>query len=234
MKIQFLFLISLVFTNFIRAQKDKFQIQITADDKESIHGFSFWNEIKVVSKDTSFYYSLHSYTPDTVTITKKGIYTVSCKSVFNHSISKSVEIKKKGKTKIKLQGMRDFYKHAPEAINLTERVKNMDTLIIICSTGNPAISYSKIGIVKKDGKYIAMQFKGLTDDIFQVMQISDLQYAEVIKFEAIGKKLKPNPSCETPETYTIELNREIFSFVDTSCQWHGFDVLKAVLFILER
>ena len=213
-------------------QSNNYALEIHTDDKSTLHGFSYWGEVKITSKDTSFYYALHSSNPDKIEGLKKGMYTVTCTSVFNHSVSKVVDLGKKKLSKIKFKGLQSYYKKAPEIINLSERIKNNDTLYIIFSSNHSGmIAYEKLGIVKKNGKIIAIQFKGLTSDIFQEAGIAEDQFKDVIKFELEAKKLKANPSCNNYETYSMELNGEIFSFVDKTCSWQGLNALKASLFV---
>ncbi|MFL5753406.1 MAG: hypothetical protein ACJ76F_08365 [Bacteroidia bacterium] len=213
--------------------QNNYSLKLITDDKLSAHSFSYWGEVRVKSADTSFYYSLHSVFPDVVNVNKPGTYTITCTSVFGDAISKTVKIKKP-ESKLKLKGMKSYYKAAPTLINLSERMKNNDTLFIVYSTGYPAFYYEKIGVAKKDGKYYAIQYQGLTTDIFQTMQINENQFKEVVKFEMLSKELKPSPSCSNPEFYTLELSREIYSFTDASCNWNGFNNLKSVLFIVEH
>src|ERR1700756_3239112 len=79
----------------IFSQNNLFSLQIITDDKPSVHGFSYWQQLKVVSKDTSFTYQLHSSTPDVISNLKPGIYKIAVSSVFNHYISKKIELHKK-------------------------------------------------------------------------------------------------------------------------------------------
>ncbi len=213
-------------------QNNTYTLELSTDDKPTVHGFSYWGEVKITSKDTSFYYALHSSKPDKIEGLKKGIYKVTCTSVFNHSVSLSIELGKKKVSKLKFKGLNSFYKKAPEIINLTERLKNNDTLYIVFSSNHSGIlAYEKLGIAKKDGKYTAIQFKGLTSDVFQEMGITDAQFNQVIKFEFQAKKLISNPACYAPEIYTMELKGETFLFSDNTCSWKGLDNLKGSLFV---
>ena len=207
-------------------------IEIIADDKPTIHGFSYWGEVKISSKDTNFYYALHSNKPDIIGGLKPDVYTITFTSIFNKSVAKIVDLNKKKKCKVKFKGLNSFYKKAPEMIMLSERIKNNDTLYIIYSNNSSgAIEYEKLGITKKDGNYIALQFKGLTTDVFQEMGIVEAQYKQVVKFETQIKSFKKNPTCTSPSCYTIALNGEVISFKDESCYWKNLDFLKANLFM---
>jgi hypothetical protein len=212
-------------------QQGNYQLLLKADDKMTSHDFSYWGEVKVKSADTSFYYALHSVTPDIINVTKPGSYTITCTSVFGDAIVKKVNVKKPS-TKVKVKGMKSWYKPAPALINLSERMKNNDTLFIVYSTPYPNYYYEKIGVAKKDGKYYAIQYKGLTTDIFQTMQITEAQFAAVKKFELLSKELKAGNECLSPAVYTLELQKEIYNFTDRSCSWDGFNSLKGVLFMV--
>jgi hypothetical protein len=217
----------------ISYSQNTYSLKLITDDVQTAHSFSYWGEVKVKSADTSFYYSLHSITPDLISLNKPGTYTITCTSVFGDAITKTAKIKKP-LSKLKLKGMKSYYKAAPTLINLSERMKNNDTLFVVYSTGYPVFYYEKLGVAKKDGKYYAIQYQGLTTDIFQSMQINENQFKEVMKFEMLSKELKPSSSCVNPEVYTLELSREIYSFTDASCNWNGFNNLKSVLFIVEH
>lgn len=231
---RFAWIIGLLFSGVLASNaQGNYQLQLKTDDKLSAHSFSYWGEVKIKSADTSFYYALHSTEPDVINLAKPGTYTVTCTSVFGDRITKTMKIKK-AKTKLKLKGMSNWYKPSPKLINLSERMKNNDTLFIIHSTGYPAFSYEKLGVAKKDGKYYAIQYQGLTTDIFQTMQVTEGQFQEVVKFEMLSKELKPSPNCTQPEIYTLELNKESYSFTDNSCSWDGFNNIKAVLLRVEQ
>ncbi len=212
-------------------QQSNYSLLISTDDKPLENGFTYWTEVKISSKDTSFYYALHSRNPEKLEGLKAGSYTVTFTSVFNHSIVKIVELGRKKQTTVKVKGLKKYYTKAPELVNLSERLKDGDTLYIIYTSLNVGIAYEKIGITKKGSTYTALQFKGLTSDVFQDMQITGDQYTAVNKFELEAKKLKPNSNCNKAGLYTLALNQELYSFTDVSCTWHGLDNLKGVLFM---
>ena len=217
-----------------KAQTKRVALKIKADDKISAHGFSYWSELKITSADTSFYYSLHMQNPDIIPGLKQGEYTVALSSVFNTRIFKKVKLQK-NTTSVKFTGLQNIYTKAISLVNLSEKIKLRDTLYIIFSTKGEAISYEKIGITKTLLGYTAIQYAGLTNDIFQTMQFNEGLYKYVNELETSCKK-ENAPKAETArvaEVYSFELNNEISSFIVPG-NWGGLNRLKAVLFAVER
>ncbi|MBC7865855.1 MAG: hypothetical protein IAF38_22970, partial [Bacteroidia bacterium] len=62
----FLIYFILIFSSFCFSQTKRFSLQLKTDDKTSFHGTSFWTEAFISSKDTSFYYKLHSLRADKI------------------------------------------------------------------------------------------------------------------------------------------------------------------------
>jgi hypothetical protein len=225
----FVFLVSFFF-----GQNHRLPLSVKTDDKITIHGFCYWQELHVKSKDTSFIHRLHSGNPDLIKNLKPGTYVLTAISLFNHHISKKVELNKKTPL-IKIGGMEAFYTRIPETQTLSEKLKLNDTLYIIYSTSSNESIKEKIGITKTKAGYVAIQYVGLSNKIFQEMQFRDEFYKQVIKFETEGKKTN-SPKAETApkaEVFTIELNKEIISFIVPG-ENGGLDPLKAALFIVEQ
>lgn len=199
-----------------------------------MHGFCYWQEMLVKSKDTSFTYRLHSGNPDVIKNLKPGSYQLTTQSLFNHRVTKKVELNKKTPL-VKIKGLQAFYTRIPETKSLTEKLKLNDTLFILYNSSANENLKEKIGITKTKLGYKALQYHGITNEIFQEMQFRDESYKEVIKFEAAGKKAN-SPKADTApkaEFYTIELNKEIISFIVPG-EWHGLDTVKAVVFLVEQ
>src|SRR5438132_279876 len=91
------------------SQNKRATLQIKTDDKPSMHGFSYWQEIKISSKDTSFSASLHRSNPDVFKNLKPESYTVTISSLFNHIVSKKILFNTKTPV-IKITGLSAFYK----------------------------------------------------------------------------------------------------------------------------
>jgi hypothetical protein len=233
MIIRFFFLfIALSFS--IKAQTERVVMKIKSDDKISAHGFSYWSELKITSADTSFYYSLHMQNPDVIPNLKRGEYTVTLSSVFNTRLLEKVNLQK-NTTSVKFTGLQNIYAKASPLTYLSDKIKLNDTLYIIFSTKGGSITYEKIGITKTPLGYVAMQYSGLTSDVFQTMQFKQGLYKYVIELEAACKKANA-PKAETApvaEVYTFELNKEINSFIIPGNS-NGFNLLKAILFAIER
>lgn len=209
-------------------------LSVKTDDKITIHGFSYWQELRVKSKDTSFTYRLHQGNPDVIKNLKAGTYELTALSLFNHKITKKTSVPVKTAT-VAVKGLQKFYTRVPETQCLSQKLKMGDTLYILFNSTADENVKEKIAVTKNKEGYKAIQYQGIGHEIFQQMQFKDAAFASVINFEKDGKKAN-SPKAETApkaEVYTIELNKEIISFIVPG-EWHGLDKLKAVLFIVEQ
>ena len=219
---------------FLSAQKQRLSLSVKPDDKITIHGFCYWQELLIKSKDTSFTHRLHSANPELIKNLKQGAYTVTAVSVFNHHVSKKIQLGKKTPL-VKINGLENFYTRVNETKHLSEKLKLNDTLYILFSSSANESVKEKIGIAKTKNGYKAIQYEGFSNKVFQEMQFSNEMYKAVIKFETDAKKTN-SPKAETApkaEVYTLELNKEIISFIVPG-EWDGMNTLKATLFIVEN
>ena len=230
-----LFFILLIFSFSIKAQTKRGELEIKTDDKISVHGFSYWKELKIKSADTSFSYSLHNKNPDIINNLKAGNYTITVTSIFNTQISKKVSLQKKT-TPLKFTGLATTYHKAPDTPSLTEKIKLHDTLYIIYNTPrNDESNNMKLAITKNKDGFVAILYEGLTSTVFSTMQFNPDLYKHVVEFETSGRKAN-SPKAETTdnkEVYTIELNKETTSFIIPGV-WGGLDKLRAILFIVQK
>jgi|SRR6185437_1507047 len=230
-----LFFILLIFSFSIKAQTKRVELEIKTDDKISVHGFSYWKELKIKSADTFFSYPLHTKNPDIINNLKAGNYTITVTSVFNTHISKKVSLQKKT-TLFKFAGLATIYHKAPDAPSLTEKIKLNDTLYIIYNTPrNDENNNIKLAITKNKDGFVAILYEGLTSTVFSTMQFNTDLYKHVVEFETSGKKAN-SPKAETTdnkEVYTIELKKETTSFIIPGT-WGGLDKLRAILFIVQK
>lgn len=211
-----------------------FSLKIKTDDKPSPHGFSYWMEYCIKGEGEIQYQTLHLSNPDVATGLKPGTYKVSINSVFNHSVSKPIKIKKN--TKLNFTGLNSIYSFVPNGICLSERMKESDTVFVIYNTnGGANISFEKIALVKNGGKYIAIQFKGMTDEVFQQMEGSDSFLKALITFEKTAQKLHSPKAITAPQAgiTTICLKHELNNLIIPG-NWDGFDNLKSIWFLTEK
>ena len=83
------------------SQNKRLSLQIKTDNKPSLHGFSYWQQLKISSKDTSFATSFNRSNPDVFKNLKAGTYSITVSSVFNHQVTKKFVLSKKNQlTKI--------------------------------------------------------------------------------------------------------------------------------------
>lgn len=217
-----------------KSQTNHVSLKLMADDKISVHGFSYWQEFTLTSKDTSITYSLHTKNPDLIPNLTKGNYMVTLISVFNTRVSKKINLKKKS-TLLNFTGLSALYHKKSDTTNLSETLKLNDTLYIIYSTTKNEVRNEKIGITKTKTGFTALLYEGLTNTVFTYMQCPPALYHFVNDFETSIKN-KNSPKAETAaqkEVFTIELNKEISSFIVPGYN-NGLDRLKAVLFAVQR
>lgn len=227
-------LLATFFCGVILSQNTRCTMQIKTDDKPSLHGFSYWRHIKVVSKDTAFVYRLHTANPDAIAGLKPGAYKVGVVSIFNHYVSKKVELNSASPV-IKFNGLPGYYLKPKAPGNLCEKIKPGDTLFVIYSNTANENDKEKLAITKTKLGYTAIQYKGISNDIVQQMMVKSDLYKAVVKFETEGKKAN-SPKAETAplaEVCTIELNRGTEVFIIPG-KWDGYNNLKAVLFAVEN
>ena len=232
-KIIFSFCLIILYATFF-SQNNSFSLQIKTDDKPSFHGFSYWQQIKVVSKDTSFTYRLHTANPDVIKNLKPGTYKIAVTSLFNHYIGKKIELNKKTPL-IKFAGLSAYYIKTPATTNLSQKLKLNDTLFIIYSNTQNESAKEKMGITKTKIGYTVIQYTGISNEVFQEMGINEATYKAVIKFETEGKK-NNSPKAETAPVagiYSVELNKELTTFIVPG-QWDGFNNLKGILLLVEQ
>jgi|GEM_PF-2334163 len=232
MRSYFFAFIALCFS--VKAQTKRAELQVKTDDKISVHGFSYWKELKINSKDTSFTYPLHTKNPDVIPDLKQGNYTVTVSSVFNIRVSKKVNLQKKSAL-LKFTGLPGMYKPAAAGVNLSEKIKLQDTLYIIYSTTKDGVESEKLGLTKTENGFTAILYEGLTAKVFNYMMITPNQYKYVIEFETALRN-KNAPKAETApvkEIYTVALNKEINTFIIPENN-DGIEKLKAILFIVQR
>src|ERR1700756_929547 len=231
---RFFFVLAILFFT-AKAQTKRVELQIKADDKISVHGFSYWKELIIKSADTLFTYPLHIKNPDIIPNLKTGNYMIIVVSVFNTQVHKKVNLQKKT-TLVKFEGLADKYHKAADTLNITEKIKLHDTLYIIYNTSrNDENNYVKLAVTKNKDGYAAILYEGLTNSILTNQQFNADLYKKVIEFEISGKKesSRKTETTDNKETYTIELNKEITSFIIPGT-WGGLDKLRAILFIVEK
>jgi len=228
------FSVTLLFIAVLAWGQQRFPLSLKTDDKITMHGFCYWQQLQVKSKDTSFTTHLHRANPDEIKNLKAGTYTLTAVSVFGGKLSKKVELNKKT-APVKWKGLQAFYKRVPEKESLSGKLKLNDTLFILYSSSADENAREKIGITKTASGYKAIQYRGISQEVQQEMQFKDEFFKDVVAFEANGKKAN-SPKAETApkaEIYTIALRKEIISFI-VPAEWNGMNNLKAKLFIAEQ
>jgi hypothetical protein len=230
-----LFLIFCVISFSAISQIKRVDLQVKTDDKISAHGFSYWQELKIKSTDTSFSLPLHKKNPDVISNLKAGNYTVSVTSVFNTQVDKKINLHKKI-TLLKFTGLTTIYNKAPDNVSISEQIKLNDTLYIIYNTSrNDENNNVKIGIAKTNTGFTAILFEGLSPKVFSTMQQPKDLYKYVVEFETSAKKTNTiqAETTDNKEVYTIELNKKINSFIIPGT-WQGLDKLRAILFAVQN
>ncbi|MCD6067918.1 MAG: hypothetical protein K0S33_2744 [Bacteroidetes bacterium] len=230
MKLRFTILLVLSASFSLWAQSPK-KISLCTDDKTSKHGFSFWSDVKVQSKDTSFYYLLHSQKKDIIEVLKPGEYTLTFNSVFGDKVRKNISIGSKKKYKLKVKGLRAAYAEVPTTLSFMDKLKTNDTVFII-SSGLESINYEKIAITRlADGRYKSLQYQGLTDDVFNEYTQGEKTYLQASTYEKAVKTL-PASTC-IPHIITFSYKKQYYSLLDKSCPENTITRIKALMFLVE-
>lgn len=227
----FLSILLISISSFAYAQTSK-KITLCTDDKTTLHNFSFWLDVKVKSADTSFFYALHSNKKDVIEVLKEGKYTLTFNSIFGDKITKEIVIGKKAKYKLKAKGLNAMYGKVPSINNFSDKLTAGDTLYFIYSTTGNDIAFEKMAVTKlANGRYSAMMFKGLTDEIFMEYGCNEETFSVVKSTE---KQLKEKKSGKlAPDIYTYCLRNAYYSIADPSCNFKALDIMKARLFLVE-
>jgi hypothetical protein len=221
----------LLVSSSVFAQSIK-KISLSTDDKKSQHGFSFWTDVKVQSKDTSFYYLLHAQKSDVIEVVQPGDYTLTFNSVFGDKVKKQISIGSKKKYKLKVKGLAAMYKEVAPSVTFMDKVLTDKDTVLIISSGLETISYEKIGITRTaTGSYKAMLYQGLTDDIFSDYQQNEKMYERAAGFEKKVKGL-PAGTC-IPSIITFYYKKQYYSLLDKSCPENTINRIKGIMFIVE-
>ncbi|MBK6835886.1 MAG: hypothetical protein IPG89_17110 [Bacteroidetes bacterium] len=186
----FLSILLISFSFFAYSQTSK-KITLCTDDKTTLHNFSFWLDVKVKSADTSFFYALHSNKKDVIEVLKEGKYTLTFNSIFGDKITKEIVIGKKAKYKLKVKGLNAMYGKVPTTNNFSDRLSNGDTLYFIYSTTGKDVALEKMAVTKlANGRYMAMLFKGLTNEVFMEYGCDENTFSVVKSTEKLLKEKK--------------------------------------------
>ncbi len=215
-------------------QNNNYSLVITTDEVQPPGALYTWNEVLIQSKDTSFYYTLHNRTPDKIEGLKKGKYTVRLLSLFHHQLIKEVTLSDKKEITLAFSGAAKFYKTSKNSVKLSDKLSGNDTLFVAYTSLNLGETFEKLGFVKTGaGVYKVIQYKGISRNIQQELEINEQQIQALKKFEADLKKLKPKKDCPHNGTYTITFQKQWLVIRDASCSsWQGLNDLKAsVLFV---
>ncbi len=227
----FLSILLISFSFFAYSQTSK-KITLCTDDKTTMHNFSFWLDVKVKSADTSFFYALHSNKKDVIEVLKEGKYTLTFNSIFGDKITKEIVIGKKAKYKLKVKGLNAMYGKVPTTNNFSDRLSNGDTLYFIYSTTGKDVALEKMAVTKlANGRYMAMLFKGLTNEVFMEYGCDENTFSVVKSTEKLLKEKKTGNLA--PDIYTYCLRNAYYSVTDPSCNFKALDRMKARLFLVE-
>lgn len=223
-----------LFSLFVQSQSSRYSITVKTDDRLSMHGFCYWQEMLVKSADTLFTHRLQHGTQNVIRNLKPGKYELTAISLFNGRISKKVDVKKKN-ILVKMKGLQAYYKRVEGTVSLSEKLKVNDTLFIVYNSNSDENRKEKIAVTRMKLGYKAIQYVGISSEVFQEMQFKDEFYKQVIKFEQEGKRAHTPKGDAAPkaEIYTLALNREILSFIVPG-EWEGLNTLKALLFLVEQ
>lgn len=227
-----LLIIFLFFVSVLGYSQATKKITLCTDDKTTLHNFSFWLDVKVKSADTSFFYALHSNKKDVIEVLKEGKYTLTFNSIFGDKITKEIVVGKKSKYKLKVKGLQATYGKIANTNMFSEKLNSGDTLYFIYSTTGSDITFEKMAVTKlPNGRYMAMLFKGLTDEIFMEYGCDEETFSVVKTTERLLKEKQVGNFA--PDIYTYCLRNAYYSIADPSCNFKALDRMKARLFLVE-
>jgi len=227
-----LLIIFLFFVSVLGYSQATKKITLCTDDKTTLHNFSFWLDVKVKSADTSFFYALHSNKKDVIEVLKEGKYTLTFNSIFGDKITKEIVVGKKSKYKLKVKGLQSTYGKIANTNMFSEKLNSGDTLYFIYSTTGSDITFEKMAVTKlPNGRYMAMLFKGLTDEIFMEYGCDEETFSVVKTTERLLKEKQVGNFA--PDIYTYCLRNAYYSIADPSCNFKALDRMKARLFLVE-
>ena len=233
-----LLVVFLFIASSIRSQHT---VTLKISEKETAHGFSFWNKLSINSKDTSFVLTLHPLPSNVFLLKSKGEYTFRFYSVFGDVITRKITISL-GQTCVNISDLTKNFKKESSAKSYLKNIKLKDTVVLIHSyLSNEATSkklpeYDKLMFTKvSETEVIAIQFKNSGSEIVQQISLTAKQFNELVtSFENKARTLQKKQGCETKEVYTLKTKKKYYSVVDASCGWKGYEGLLAGLFIAIR
>ena len=156
-----------ILTFCILFSQKSFSLQLKTDDKTSVHGISYWKDVKIIGADTIILLNSDELPEKKITGLKKGTYTIIFISLFGQQITKRVSVNSDTFVKAKLEKLNK--KISP--LVFSSKIKKGDTLYIIHNaTGK--IPGDKIAVTNSGGKYFAINYKGLSSEIVIKREIS--------------------------------------------------------------
>lgn len=208
-------------------------LSFKTDEKTTVHGFPYWQEVRVISKDTCFTARIHRGNPDVISNLKPGKYTLQFISLFHHQLNKKTDLSKKTPLAM-VKGLQSFYTPAKDTEILAASLKEKDTLFILFSSNADENAREMLAITKGKDGYKAIQYEGITPVIKQQMIFDKAFMREVVKCEkaCITGNSPKAESAPSAEMYTFELNRKIHSCIVP--EGGGLNILKSKLFIIEK
>ncbi len=222
-----LFICSFVLFSQNQFAQNNCVINISADDEVSMHGFSFWPEIKLSSSDTTIYYILHARSPEQITDLKPGVYTAKLTSIFGHEIIKTVDLTKKNVATLAFKGLKKYYKKSPVKESFSSTMKVGDSLFIIHNATAVAIPViDKIAIVKLNDGYKALRYANLAKTPQIQRKIKNELFLQFRDAESHIRNVTNKNQCTTIETYSFEMSKKIFTINILDCT--GIDLSKLI------
>jgi hypothetical protein len=207
------------------SQKKLFSLTLKTDDQNSQHGCSYWQDVKISSKDTNFIYKLHNNAGDKIDSLPAGEYVVTISSVFAQKVTKKVSLVKNETVKFSLEKLNKKVK--PEVFS--KKMKDGDTLYMLHNATGVYLN-QKIGVTKKSGKYSAFFYKGISSEITKSYEEPYDAFMYLQQFEKESVNHDKITGCTALEVYTFRLNGKYYVIKDGTCKWSGFFQLITLFF----
>ncbi len=207
-------------------------ISIIIKDELTKHNVYLWNEVEVKGPDTSFTYKLHYKVKEEIIVSSKGQYSFVFKSIFGHTVNKSLSVGGKKCYTLKVPELPKYYKRLPIETFLSTKTQVGDTLYIIESKALEEMQSEKIGIIKtENSNYRVLLYNGLTTEIIKEITINSATYGTVINAE--DRLKKPGVELCKPDVCSFFLGKKFYTILDTDCDVKTMETIKAQVFMVE-
>lgn len=214
------------------SQSKLHKLTIEANPHDFGMSHEYWNQIKLVSKDTVikvyFPRGLGQLKIDSI---PSGSYAVKSMSVFNHTITDSIKFDKRISQNIQFYDQDNYYQILNKKSQFYENMQDTDTLVILFSeTGCFHSDFGKMQFIRIGNSWIAQLYNPLTGELIEQRKIQIDEFSNVGILERYMNQSRDSYECTTVGYYSLQYKRKINRHIDGSCSWDGFRKLREEIF----